>query len=125
MKLLTARVQGFLDYLLALLLFFMPTLLHLEANTVQSIIFYLFGIFIIFLSLQTDYKAGVYKLLPMEVHIYTKLVCGLFFAFSPWIFNFANKIFLPYLFFGGITIFLAAATKTFTKRFLNFRSIKN
>lgn len=125
MKFLTTKLYGFINYIFAILLFFMPTFLDLQAHTAESIIFYVFGIFTIFLSLQTDYELGVYKVLPMEIHIYIEIVCGLFFALSPWIFNFASKTFLPYLFFGGLLISLAVATGTFSKSLFRFLSIGN
>ncbi|MDP5200325.1 SPW repeat protein [Flavobacterium sp. DG2-3] len=112
MKFLETKLHGYLDYSIGLLLLFMPSLFRLEAHTAQSLIFYIFGIFTIFLSLQTDYEAGIYKLLPMEAHIVIEILSGLFFALSPWIFGFAGKVFLPHLLFGSIAVFLALATKT-------------
>ncbi|GGF22532.1 SPW repeat protein [Flavobacterium limi] len=112
MKFLETKFHGYIDYLIGLLLLFVPSLFGLEAHSVQSLIFYIFGIFTIFLSLQTDYEAGIYKLLPMEAHIFIEILSGIFFALSPWIFGFAGKVFLPHLLGGSIVVFLALATKT-------------
>jgi len=112
MKFLDTKIHGYLDYTLGLSLIFIPSLFGLEANTVQSLIFYILGIFTIFLSLQTDYEAGIYKLLPMETHLYIEIISGFFLALSPWILGFAVHVFLPHLLFGGLILFLALATKT-------------
>jgi len=83
MKFLDTKIHGYLDYTLGLSLIFIPSLFGFEANTVQSLIFYILGIFTIFLSLQTDYEAGIYKLLPMETHLYIEIISGFFLALSP------------------------------------------
>lgn len=111
MKFLDTKIHGYLDYLIGLSLLFVPSLFGLEANTVQNLIFYISAIFTIFLSLHTDYEAGIYKLLPMETHIYIEILSGLFLALSPWILGFAANVFLPHLLFGGLILFLALATK--------------
>ncbi len=118
MKFLDTKIHGYLDYTIGLFLLFIPTLFGLEANTIQSLIVYILGIFTIFLSLQTDYEASIYKLLPMETHIYIEILSGLFLALSPWILGFAAHVFLPHLLFGGLILCLAMATKT-QNRFLH------
>jgi len=112
MKFLDTKFHGYLDYTIGILLLFIPSVMHLEAHTAQSLIFYIFGIFTLFLALHTDYEAGLYKLLPVEVHVVIEVVTGLFFALSPWIFGFAGKVFFPHLFFGVMTIVLSLGTKT-------------
>lgn len=112
MKFLNTKTHGYLDYTIGLSLLLVPSSFGLEANTIQSLIFYILGIFTIFLSLQTDYEAGIYKLLPMETHIYIEILSGLFLALSPWILGFSANVFLPHLLFGGLFMFLALTTKT-------------
>ncbi|MBE8726337.1 SPW repeat protein [Flavobacterium hungaricum] len=112
MKFLETKIHGYLDYSIALVLLFIPSLFRLETHTMQSLIFYILGIFTIFLSLQTDYEAGIYKVIPMEAHIFIEILSGLFFALSPWIFGFAAKVFMPHLFCGLVVVVLALASKT-------------
>lgn len=111
MKFLEPKVHGYLDYTIGTLLLFIPSVFQLEPHTAQSIIFYIFGIFSIFLSLQTDYETGLYKLLPLEAHLIIDLLSGFFLAISPWIFDFSEKVFLLHVFFGTIILGMSLATK--------------
>jgi hypothetical protein len=117
MKFLDTRLHGYVDYALATLLLFIPAIFRLEANTTQSIIFYIFSIFTFFLSLQTDYEHGLYKLLPMQAHLLIEIVSGLFLAASPWIFGFASVVFVPHLLFGAFVIMIGLMTAPESSRF--------
>lgn len=112
MKFLESKVHGYLDYAVGTLLLFIPSIFQLEVHTAQSIIFYILGIAIFFLSLQTDYEFGLYKILPMEIHVFIEILLGLFMILSPWIFGFSHKAIFPHLLFGFVLIILGLATKT-------------
>lgn len=108
MKIINLKREGYLDYALGAMLFFIPDIFHIEPHTSQSLLFYMYGIFVIFLSLHTDYKAGLYKLLPAEAHLGIEIASGLFFVLSPWIFGFVAKTFLVHVLTGGVMILLNA-----------------
>ena len=117
MKFLDTKVHGYIDYALASILLFIPAMFHLQANTAQSIIFYVFSILTFFLSLQTDYEHGLYKLLPMQLHLLIEIILGLFLAASPWIFGFAGMVFIPHLLFGVLVILIGLMTMPQSSRF--------
>lgn len=112
MKFLNTKLHGYVDYIISIVFLFIPSMLHLEAHIIQSLLFYIFAVFILFLSLQTDYEAGLYKVIPVQIHLCIELLAGLFFGISPWIFGFAQSVFLPYLFFGALIIAVSLSTKT-------------
>ncbi|HEV7350862.1 MAG TPA: SPW repeat protein [Telluribacter sp.] len=52
----------------------------------------------------TDYEAGVMKTVKMSTHLTMDVVAGIFLAASPWLFGFADYVFLPHLIIGIMEI---------------------
>ena len=69
------------------------------------------GILIIIMSLLTDYKYGLYKVIPMEIHLITDALIGVFLIMSPWLFDFAYVALGPHLLFGILGIGAALFTR--------------
>lgn len=117
MKLITVKRNGYLDYVIGILLLFIPVVLKLQPHSIQSLLFYIYGIFTIFLSLNTDYKAGLYKVLSSEAHFFIEIIAGLFFMLSPWVFGFVSKTYLPHLCLGGLIVLLSIGARIGSKKF--------
>jgi hypothetical protein len=100
MKFLDSKVHGYIDYASAVLFLIMPSIFKMQAETVQSMVFYIFAVFTLFLALQTDYELGLYKIFPFATHLVVDFLSGLFLLVSPWIFNFSGVVFLPHLMAG-------------------------
>lgn len=66
----------------------------------ESVIPILLGISIAALSLFTDYEWGAVRVIPLKLHHGIDIVAGLFLAASPWLFGFANDVYLPQLVLG-------------------------
>jgi len=111
MKVIYTKVHGYLDYALGFVLLLIPSILQLDSDSLESLIFYILSILILFYSILTDYELGVYKILPMKVHLIVDLVAGIFLLVSPWIFGFYHTIYLPYVILGLIQIGCAILTK--------------
>ncbi len=58
------------------------------------------GILIIGMSLLTNYEYGLFKKVPMEIHLVVDAVIGFFLLMSPWLFEFAHVALGPHLLFG-------------------------
>lgn len=112
MKPLSTRIHGYMDYSVAFLFMATPWILHFSEGGMETWIFVGLGVGTIFYSLITDYELGAIKALPMRVHLALDFLAGVLLAASPWIFGFADYIFLPHLFFGTFEIAVAALTKT-------------
>ncbi|HSD06236.1 SPW repeat domain-containing protein [Flavobacterium sp.] len=112
MKVIYTKVHGYLDYVLGFILLLVPSLLQLDSNSLESLIFYILSILTLFYSILTDYELGVYKVLPMRMHLIADLLAGVFLLTSPWIFGFYHTIYLPHVILGLIEIGIAILTKS-------------
>jgi hypothetical protein len=62
-------------------------------------------------SLFTDYEWGVARKLSMPTHLMLDLLSGAFLAASPWVFGFAEYVYLPHLIFGLLEMGVSLMTK--------------
>jgi hypothetical protein len=58
-------------------------------------------------SLMTDYELGLWRKISMSSHLALDLWSGIILAASPWLFNFAEHVYMPHLVLG---IFEVAAS---------------
>jgi hypothetical protein len=104
MKLIPTRVHGVLDYLVGLLLIAAPFVLGFADNTAAMWVPIILGAGTILYSLMTDYELGAFRVLSMPTHLIIDLVAGIFLAASPWLFGFADRVYLPHLVVGLLEI---------------------
>jgi hypothetical protein len=112
MKFIPTQVHGVLDYLLGGLLIATPWLLGFEDNTLITWIPVILGCSTLVYSLFTNYEPALIRLLPMPVHLITDFLSGLLLALSPWLFGFADYIYLPHLVFGATEMLIALFSHT-------------
>ncbi|MDQ3278240.1 MAG: SPW repeat protein, partial [Bacteroidota bacterium] len=62
-------------------------------------------------SLFTDYEMGATSGISMRTHLTLDLLSGLLLAMSPWIFGFADVVYVPHLVFGILEIGVALITR--------------
>ena len=112
MKPITTKLHGFLDYIVGILFIAMPWILKIDPKGYAGVVFIVAGIAALFYSLLTRYELGAVKLIPMKTHLAIDMLSGILLASSPWIFDFADSIYLPHL-IGGITeIVVVLLTRT-------------
>ena len=63
-------------------------------------------------SLLTDYELGLVRALPMTLHLGLDFCSGALLAVSPWLFGFADDVWLPHVAFGLFEIGAALLTQT-------------
>lgn len=109
LRIIPAHVHGMLDYPVGILLLLVPNLLGFDdlggpAVWVPRIL----GVAIIGMSLLTDYRPGLIRVIPMSLHVGVDIVASLFLALSPFIFGFSDQpsnVWIPHV-AAGIAIFL-------------------
>jgi hypothetical protein len=111
MKTIPTYVHGIIDYVVGLALLIAPNLFGFAqlggaAVDVPRIL----GVIILLQALFTNYELGLFKVLPMRMHLAFDYVISIFLALSPWLFGFNNqpaRVWMPHLVV-GIAAFLVA-----------------
>ena len=111
MRFIETKTHGYLDYILGALLILAPWLFGFADGGAETWIPVILGAGAIVYSLMTDYELGASKMLSMRTHLNLDLVSGIFLAISPWLFGFADLVYLPHLLLGIFEIGAALMTK--------------
>lgn len=104
MRIIPTRIHGVLDYLVGLLLIAAPWLFDFARGGAETWIPVILGVGALLYSLFTDYELGLVRRLSMSTHLTLDLVSGLLLAVSPWLFGFADYVYVPHLVVGLIEI---------------------
>jgi hypothetical protein len=83
-----------------LLLIAAPKLFGFEDTGAASQVPITLGLLTIIYSLLTRYELGLLKVIPFRAHLAIDAVSGLLLAVSPWLFSFANEVWVPHVAFG-------------------------
>ncbi|MCE3283743.1 MAG: hypothetical protein K0Q66_2480 [Chitinophagaceae bacterium] len=112
MKIISTKVHGVLDYLMGVMLIASPWIFGFAFNGAQLWIPVLLGITMIVYSLMTEYELGLSDNISMRTHLVMDFISGAILAASPWLFGFADQVYLPHLLLGLAEIGAAALTTT-------------
>lgn len=86
-----------------------PFALSFATGNAQAVMIAL-GIAIIIMALLTDYEASAVRLIPMPVHLGIDVLAGIFLTMSPWLFGFAEFVYVPHVAFGLFIIVVSSLT---------------
>jgi hypothetical protein len=111
MRFIPTKVHGVMDYLVGILLIASPWLFDFNRGGMETWIPVILGIGALVYSIMTDYELGLTRTLSMRTHLTLDLVSGILLAASPWIFGFADYVYMPHLILGIIEIGAAVMTK--------------
>jgi hypothetical protein len=101
-----------LDYTMGIILIIAPWLFQFGRGGAETWIFIILGAAVIFYSLLTNYELGAVRILSMPTHLWLDGISGALLALSPWLFGFADLVYLPHLIFGLLEIGAAVMTET-------------
>src|SRR5215217_9051277 len=116
MRLIPTQVHGVLDYLTAGLLIAAPSMLGFRKHGMQTWLPIALGVGTIGYSLLTDYELGVFKIIPMPMHLALDAANGALLAASPWLFGFAEEVAAPHLGMGLFELVVTASSQTTPER---------
>lgn len=114
MRFIATKTHGFLDYLVGILLIAAPWIFGFDPGAPEGIVPIALGIMALVYSIVTNYEMGMIKLLPMKTHLMLDVLSGILLAASPWLFGFADRVYLPHLVIGLFEIFAGLMTRTAT-----------
>lgn len=111
MRFLPTRLHGVIDYLWGLALLSTPWLLGFADVPAATWVAVVFGAGAILYSALTAYELGLLKILPMPMHLILDGIGGVVLAASPWLFGFADRVYLPHLLFGLFSVVACLVTR--------------
>ena len=111
MRFIPTRVHGMLDYAVGAFLIAAPWLLGFARGGAETWVPVLLGAGALLYSLLTDYELGVVRRIPMPTHLALDLGSGLLLAVSPWLFGFAEFVWVPHLVLGLLEVGAALTTQ--------------
>lgn len=114
MKIISSKIHGVLDYLVGVILIISPWLLNFATGGPEMWIPIILGISTLIYSVITRYELGVLKIISFKTHLMIDALSGIFLAASPWLFGFADKVYLPHLLFGLLELIVVSLTHTST-----------
>lgn len=108
MKFLSRTTHGILDYIIAIALIAAPFLFgFMDAEPAAYWTPWVIGAGVFLLTLLSDHDASLVDAIPMRAHLWIDYAAGLLLAASPWLFGFADDVWVPHLLV-GVLIFLSA-----------------
>lgn len=112
MRFVSTRAHGVIDYFYGLVLIAAPYVLDFSGGGAAQWVPWLVGFAVIGLALLTRFEAGLIRVVPVSVHLAVDVAGGLLLAASPWLFGFADQVWLPHVIFGLLEAGLALVTET-------------
>jgi hypothetical protein len=109
MRFIPTRFHGILDYVVGLILIISPWLFGFSDVNYATWIIVAAGVAALVQTIFTDFEVGLIRKIPMQSHLMVDFGLGVILALSPWMFGFADEVFMPHL-IGGIFSILASLT---------------
>jgi SPW repeat len=102
LKILSARIHGYLDFLVVILFASAPAVLHLSG--ISATLSYLLAGVHLAVTLLTDFPSGVLKVIPFQIHGWIELIVAPTLAVCPWVLGFSGDqtATVFYVAFGGV-----------------------
>jgi hypothetical protein len=110
MQIIDTKNHAYIDYIVGIILIAAAYLLNFQSENTPNIVLYASGSWALLYSLLTKYELGLLKVIPINIHLMLDTISGTFLATSPWLLGFADKVFLPHLILGLLTIGAAVIT---------------
>ncbi|WP_128543379.1 SPW repeat domain-containing protein [Larkinella soli] len=111
MRFIPTRIHGILDFASAFLFMASPWLFGFAWKDAGQWVPFIIGAFVVVVSLLTDYEYGIFRVIPMPVHLTLDILEGVILIASPWLFGFANKVYMPHIVFGVFAIVAGLVTQ--------------
>ncbi|AKD03621.1 SPW repeat protein [Pontibacter korlensis] len=109
MRFIPTRFHGILDYVVGLILIAAPWLFGFSDSGWATWTIVAAGLATLLMTVMTDFEVGLVHKIPMQTHLMIDFGMGVILALSPWMFNFADRVFMPHL-IGGIFAILSSLT---------------
>lgn len=112
MRFIPTWLHGLLDYPMAILLIALPWLGGFATGGPEQWLPITAGITLLVIAPMTDYEVGLVRVVPMSGHLVLDVIMGGILAASPWLFGFAELVYVPHLAMGLLELGAAVTTQT-------------
>ncbi len=107
MRFVPTWIHGIADWLLGILLIAVPYILGFARGGAETFVPVALGITGLIVTFFTNHEYGIVRKIPMIGHLWVDGFAGILLAASPWIFGFADTVWIPHVVL-GITEFVAS-----------------
>ena len=104
MRFISRKFHAVLDYMTGIVLILAPWLFNFDNVAAAKWTAIAVGAVLLIMSFFTDYEGGGKKTITMSTHLTMDVIMGIFLAVSPWLFGFADIVYLPHLIVGILEI---------------------
>ena len=115
MKLIPTKIHGILDYVVGIALILAPWIFGFSMVGGAAVyIPQILGVGLILYSVFTKYELGIFKLIPMPVHLTFDFIASAFLALSPWLFGFSDQAWnawVPHVLVGVVVIIVVLVSE--------------
>lgn len=115
-QVIPTRVHGILDYVVGAFIIAAPWAFGFTRSEAAKWTTLSAGSSALLYSMCTNYEMGAFKLLSMNAHLIMDILSGLLLIASPWLFGFADEVWLPHVIIGAVEVITALMTQTSTRR---------
>ena len=112
MRFVPTRIHGIVDWLMGSLLIAAPWLLGFARGGPESAVPVSLGAVGLIVTFFTDHEYGVVRRIPMTAHLVVDGLSGAVLAASPWMFGFADVVWVPHVILGLTELAAAFVTET-------------
>ncbi len=112
MRFVPTRVHGVVDWIMAPLLIVVPWLFGFARGGAETWVPVALGIAGLIVTFFTDHEYGIMRKIPMIGHLWIDGLAGILLAASPWIFGFADTVWIPHVVLGLSEFAASLVTKT-------------
>ena len=112
MRFVPTRIHGIVDWIMGVLLIALPWIFGFARGGAETWLPVALGIAGLAVTFFTDHEYGVVRKIPMIGHLWVDGLSGLLLAAAPWVFGFADVVWIPHLVLGFTEFVAALVTKT-------------
>lgn len=111
MRFVPTRIHGVADWLLGALLIALPWILGLDRSSAEGQVPMALGVAGLVVTFFTDHEVGIVRRIPMSGHLLVDGLSGAFLTASPWLFGFADRVWMPHVILGITEVIAALVTQ--------------
>jgi hypothetical protein len=116
MRFIPTWFHGILDYVVGIALLLAPNIfMFSDVGGAAVAVPRILGVGLIVYSILTKYELGIFKVIPMPVHLVFDFIASAFLALSPWLFGFsadAANAWVPHVVVGVVVILVVLVSQT-------------